>query len=172
MAFLPTGRFAYAVNELDSTVTSYAYDAKAGALKPTETQTTLPGYYDGPTNTLAEVAAHPSGRWICVSNHGMNSIILFGVDPDKGTLTYIEEQRTGGKTPRHLGIQRSAKHMVICNQDSGTLRAARIDLGNGRLKPSGVFAEAPTPMCARSLPPVPEAELTTPGFSVEYSDSP
>ncbi len=51
MAFLPNARFAYAVNELDSTVTSYAYDAKTGALKPIETQSTVPGYYDGPTNT-------------------------------------------------------------------------------------------------------------------------
>jgi 6-phosphogluconolactonase len=156
MAFLPGGRFAYAVNELDSTVTSYAYDGKAGILKPIETQTTLPGYYDGPANTPAEVAAHPSGRWIYVSNRGMNSIILFGVDPDKGTLTYIEEQGTGGKTPRHFGIQPSAKHMVICNQDSDTLLASRIDSGNGRLKPSGLFAQAPTPMCAKFLPPASE----------------
>jgi 6-phosphogluconolactonase len=155
MAFLPGGRFAYVVNELDSTVTSYAYDAKAGVLKPIETQTTLPGYYDGP-NAPAEVSAHPSGRWIYVSNRGMNSIILFGVDPDKGTLTYIEEQGTGGKTPRHFGIQPSAKHMVICNQDSDMLLASRIDSGNGRLKPSGVFAQAPTPMCAKFLPPASE----------------
>ncbi len=153
VAFLPDARFAYAVNELDSTVTSYAYDAKAGALKPIETQSTVPGYYDGRTNTPAEVAAHPSGRWIYVSNRGMSSIILFGVDPDKCTLTYIEEQGTGGKTPRHFGIRPSAKHMVICNQDSDTLLAARIDSVNGRLKPSGVFAEAPTPMCAKFLPP-------------------
>lgn len=156
MAFLPNARFAYAVNELDSTVTSYAYDAKAGALKLIETQSSVPGYYDGPTNTPAEVAPHPSGRWIYVSNRGMNSIVLFGVDPDKGTLTYIEEQGTGGKTPRQFGIQPSAKHMVICNQDSDTLLAARIDSGNGRLKPSGVFAEAPTPMCAKFLPPASE----------------
>jgi 6-phosphogluconolactonase len=153
MAFLPSSRFAYVVNELDSTVTSFAYDAQAGALTPLESVTTLPGYYDG-ANAPAEVAAHPSGKWIYVSNRGHNSVVLFSVDPDKGTLTYIEEQGTGGKTPRHFGIQPSAKHMVIANQDSDTLLACRIDSGNGRLKPSGVFAEAPMPMCAKFLPPL------------------
>jgi 6-phosphogluconolactonase (cycloisomerase 2 family) len=31
MAFLPGGRFAYVVNELDYTVASFAYDTQAGA---------------------------------------------------------------------------------------------------------------------------------------------
>jgi 6-phosphogluconolactonase len=152
MAFLPNGRFAYVVNELNSTVTSYAYDANGGVLTALESVTTLPGYYDGP-NAPAEVAAHPSGKWIYVSNRGHNSVVLFSVDPDKGTLTYVEEQGTGGKTPRYFGIEPSAKHMAIANQDSDTLLACRIDSGNGRLKPSGVFAAAPTPMCAKFLPP-------------------
>jgi 6-phosphogluconolactonase len=153
MAFLPNGRFAYVVNELDSTVTSLAYDAKAGKLTTIESVTTLPGYYDGP-NAAAEIAAHPSGKWVYVSNRGHNSVILFSVDPDTGRLSYVEEQGTGGKTPRYFGIQPSAKHMVIANQDSDTLLACRIDSGNGRLKPSGVFASAPTPMCAKFLQPV------------------
>jgi 6-phosphogluconolactonase len=152
MAFLPGGRFAYVVNELNSTITSFAYDAQGGALTAVETATALPGYYDGP-NAAAEIAVHPSGKSIYVSNRGYNSVVLFSVDPDRGALTYIEEQGTGGKTLRYFGIQPSAKHMAIANQDSGTLLACRIDSGNRRLKRSGVFAEAPTPMCAKFLPP-------------------
>jgi len=154
IAFLPNGRFAYLLNEIDSTITSMAYDG-VGKLTPIETVSSLPGYYDGP-NAAAEIAAHPSGKWIYASNRGNNTVILFGVDAETGKLTYIEEQGTGGKTPRHFGIQPSAKHMVIANQDSGTLLACRIDSGNGRLKPSGVFAQCPAPTCAKFLPPVGE----------------
>ena len=32
--------------------------------------------------------------------------------------------------------------------------ACRIDAGNGRLKPSGVFASCPSPVCVKFLPPV------------------
>lgn len=147
MAFLPDGRFAYVVNELDSTINAFAFDSKTGALTNLQTISTLPGYYDGP-NTTAEISVHPSGKFLYASNRGNNTVVLFSVDQAKGTLTYLEEQGTGGKTPRNFGIEPSAKHMAIANQDSDTVLACRIDPGNGRLKPSGVFASAPSPVCA------------------------
>jgi 6-phosphogluconolactonase len=152
MVFRPDGRFAYVLNEMNSTVTAYAYDPKSGALKELQTLRTLPEAYDGP-NSCAEVDVHPSGKFLYASNRGHNSVVLFEVHPDKGTLTFVEEQGTGGKIPRHFGIEPSAKHLVIANQDSDSLLVCRIDAGNGRLKPSGVFAEAPLPVCAKFLPP-------------------
>jgi 6-phosphogluconolactonase len=153
MVFRPDGRFAYVLNEMNSTVTAYAYDPKAGALKELQTLRTLPEPYDGP-NSCAEVDVHPSGKFLYASNRGHNSVVLFEVHPEKGTLTFVEEQGTGGKVPRHFGIEPSAKHLVIANQDSDSLLVCRIDAGNGRLKPSGVFAEAPVPVCAKFLPPM------------------
>src|SRR5215471_2300750 len=152
MVFRPDGKFAYVINELTSTVTAFAYDATAGMLKEVQTVSTLPGYYDGP-NTGAEIGVHPSGKWLYVSNRGNNTVVLFTIDGAAGTLEYIEEQGTGGKTPRHFGIEPSAKHLAIANQDTDQLLACRIDAGNGRLKPSGVFAECPTPVCVKFLPP-------------------
>jgi 6-phosphogluconolactonase len=155
MVFRPDGKFAYVANERGSTVTAFAYDGAAGLLKETQTVSTLPEYFDGP-NTAAEVAVHPTGKYLYVSNRGHNSVVLFRIDPEAGTLTYVEEQGTGGRTPRHFGIEPGAKHLAIANQDSDTVLASRIDAGNGRLKPSGVFASAPSPACVKFLPP-PEA---------------
>ena len=112
----------------------------------------MPEFYEGP-NTGAEVDVHPSGKYLYVSNRGHNSVVLFGIDGDKGTLTYVEEQGTGGKQPRHFGIEPSAKHLAIANQQSDTVLACRIDAGNGRLKPSGVFASCPAPVCVKFVPP-------------------
>jgi 6-phosphogluconolactonase len=152
LAFRPDGRFAYVINELTSTVLVFAYDPQAGKLTETQSLSSLPEYYDGP-NTGAEISVHPSGKWVYASNRGNNTVVLFNVDAAKGTLTYVEEQGTGGKTPRHFGIEPSAKHLAIANQDSDQLLACRIDAGNGRLKPSGVFAECPSPTCVQFLPP-------------------
>jgi 6-phosphogluconolactonase len=157
MVFRPDGKFAYVINELDSTISAFAYDAAAGALKEIETVTTLPGYYDGP-NTAAEIGMHPSGKFLFASNRGNESVVLFTVDAEKGTLTWVEEQNTGGKTPRHFGIEPSGKHMAIVNQNSDTVLASRIDKDNGRLKPSGVFAKCPTPACAVFLSPPTSSE--------------
>jgi 6-phosphogluconolactonase len=153
LAFRPDGRFAYVVNELSSTVAVFSYDPNTGRLTETQTVSSLPEYYDGP-NAAAEIGVHPSGKWVYVSNRGNNTVVLFNVDAAKGTLTFVEEQGTGGKTPRHFGIEPSAKHLTITNQDSDQLLVCRIDEGNGRLKPSGLFADCPSPTCAQFLPPV------------------
>ncbi len=152
IAFRPDGKFAYVINELNSTVSAFSYDENTGALKETQNLSTLPGWYDGP-NSGAEIGMHPSGKWVYCSNRGNNTVVLFSIDSASGALTYVEEQGTGGKTPRHFGIQPSAKHLAIANQDSDTLLACRIDPGNGRLKPSGVFAQAPSPVCVKFLDP-------------------
>ena len=152
MAFRPDGRFAYVVNELSSTVTAFQYDGDAGVLHEVQTISTVPAHFDG-ANTGAEVDVHPSGKWLYVSNRGHNSVVLFNVAPDTGTLTYVEEQGTGGFKPRHFGIDDSGTYLAIGNQDSDTILVARIDAGNGRLKPSGVFANAPSPACVKFCPP-------------------
>jgi 6-phosphogluconolactonase len=152
MVFRPDGRFAFVVNELSSTITVFRYDADAGVLHDVQTVSTLPEHFDGP-NSAAEIDVHPSGRWVYVSNRGHNSVVLFNVDSDHGTLTYVEEQGTGGFKPRHFGIDSSARYLAVGNQDSDTVLVARIDAGNGRLRPSGVFASAPSPACVKFLPP-------------------
>ncbi|MNC90588.1 Lactonase, 7-bladed beta-propeller [compost metagenome] len=70
-----------------------------------------------------------------------------------GLLTYVEEQGTGGGNPLNFGIQPSAKHLAIANYDANTVLVCRIDDGNGRLKPSGLFAAVPSPTIVRFLPP-------------------
>jgi 6-phosphogluconolactonase len=152
IAFRPDGKFAYVLNELTSTVVAYAHDAASGGLRELQTLTTLPDYYDGP-NSPGELGMHPSGKYLYVSNRGHNSVVLFAIDADKGTLAFVEEQGTGGKSPAHFGIEPSAKHLAIANQDSNTVLVCRIDAGNGRLKPSGVFASVPSPTCVKFLPP-------------------
>lgn len=152
LVFRPDGLFAYVINELDSTIAAFSYNAADGRLAPVETVSTLPPYFDG-KNSGAEIGMHPSGKWLYASNRGNETVVLFELDRDTGKLTYVEEQGTGGKTPRHFGIEPSAKHLAICNQNSDTVLACRIDSGNGRLKPSGVFASVPTPVCAKFLPP-------------------
>jgi 6-phosphogluconolactonase len=152
MVFCPDGRFAYVVNELNSTVTALAYDREKGVLTEVQTVSTLPEYFDGP-NTTAEIDVHPSGKYLYASNRGHESVVLFEINRENGTLTFVEAQTTGGKTPRHFGIQPSGDHLAIANQNSDTLLLCRIDATSGRLKPSGVFAEAPSPVCVQFLPP-------------------
>jgi 6-phosphogluconolactonase len=152
MVFRPDARFAYVGNELQSTVTAFRYDAKAGVLTDVQTVSTLPAQFTG-RNSVAEVAMHPSGKWLYVSNRGRDSVAFFSIDPEKGTLNYIDELSTGGRTPRHFGLDPSGQRLAIANQNSDTVLTTRVDAGSGRLKPSGVLASAPTPVFVKFLPP-------------------
>jgi 6-phosphogluconolactonase len=153
MAFRPDGRFAYVIGAKSSTVIAFAYDAKTGALRQVQAISSLPESFEG-SSSAAEVTVHPTGKYLYASNRGHNSVVLFTIDAEEGTLTFVEEQGTGGKTPRHFGIEpAAAKHVAIANQDSDTVLVSRIDVTNGRLKPSGVFAAVPSPACVQFLPP-------------------
>jgi 6-phosphogluconolactonase len=152
MVFHPNGKFAYLINELDSTIVALAYNDKTGALTELQTVSSLPSHYDG-SNTAAEIGIVPSGKFLFASNRGDDSVASFSIDLEKGTLDWINEQKTGGKIPRHFGIQPSGQNLVVCNQNSSTLLTCRIDGTNGRLTPSGVLTEVPSPSCAVFLPP-------------------
>ena len=151
MVFRPDGRFAYVANELNSTITVFRYDAGTGVLHDVQSVSTLPERFSG-ANTVAEIDVHPTGKWVYASNRGHNSVVLFNVDADHGTLTYVEAQGAAVAKPRHFGIEPSAQHLAIANQDADTVVVTRIDARTGRLTPSGAPVQAPTPVCVKFLP--------------------
>jgi 6-phosphogluconolactonase len=145
MAFRPDGKFAYVINELSSTITAFTYAADSGSLTEVQTVSSLPKDFHG-HNTCAEIAVHPGGRFLYASNRGSDTVMLFTVDQDKGTLVWVGEQSTGGKTPRHFAIEPAGKHLAVANQDSDNILLCRIDAATGRLKPAGTI-ECPSPVC-------------------------
>src|SRR5207248_8556673 len=79
-AFYPDGKHAFAINEIDSTLSALTYDAAKGVLTMGQTISTLPKDYTGKGNSTAEVVVHPSGKFVYGSNRGQNSIAIFAFD--------------------------------------------------------------------------------------------
>ena len=86
----------YVINELQSTVSTYAFDGEKGVLELRRTISTLPAGFEG-ENTGAEVQMGPSGKFVYVSNRGHDSIGVFSVSPLDGTLIPVQDVSTGGK---------------------------------------------------------------------------
>jgi 6-phosphogluconolactonase len=148
----PNGRFVYVINELNSTLTAFDYDAKNGALQTRQTIRTIPDTFSA-TNYPAEIAVHPNGKFLYGSNRGHDSIVVYAVDETTGKLTLVEYQSTQGKTPRNFGIDPTGNFLLAANQASDTLAVFRIDLKTGRLKPIGQPLAIPNPVCVTFLPP-------------------
>jgi 6-phosphogluconolactonase len=151
LAFHPSGRFAYVINELDSTVTAFRYDATAGTLREIQTVTTVPSGFSG-ENYPAEVLAHPSGRFLYGSNRGHDSIVMYTIDPESGKLTLGGHVSSGGKGPRNFNTDPSGRWMIVGNQSSNNVIVLRIDTERGTLAPTGQEFAAPSPICFRMVP--------------------
>jgi 6-phosphogluconolactonase len=149
-AFHPNGRTAFSINELSSTITSYAWDGGSGALTPGASVSTLPANFQG-TNSTAEIAVDAAGRFVYGSNRGHDSIAVFAVT-SSGALSLVEHTPTGGKTPRDFTIDPSGRWLVAANQESSTLTVFRRDPTSGRLTAVGAPQPAPTPVCVLFRP--------------------
>ena len=153
-AFHPSGKFAYVINEILCTVTAFDYDAQHGKLTERQTISTLPaGDKLRPEYSTAEVQVHPSGKFVYGSNRGHNSITVFAVDDALGTLTFVENQSTQGKTPRGFGIDPAGRFLLAGNQDSHTVVVFRIDPSTGRLTAAGQTLEVGSPVCVKFVVP-------------------
>lgn len=150
-AFHPSGRFAYVINELDCTVTAFAYDASRGVLTGLQSVPTQPEGFTG-NNTTAEVQVHPSGKFLYGSNRGHDSIVVFAIDAAKGTLSYVEHQSTRGDEPRNFGIDPTGRYLLAANQNSDNIVVLRIDPETGQLNPTGNVLDVPTPVCVKFVP--------------------
>ena len=148
LGFDPNGRFAYVVNELQSTITTFSYDPDRGAFHKLNTITTLPKGFTGPNDT-AENKVHPSGKFLFASNRGHDSIALFSIDPQSGALTAVDHFSTQGKTPRNFEIDPTGKLLFVANQESDNIVVFHIDPGSGRLTPTGQTLHVPSPVCLK-----------------------
>jgi len=145
LAFGKDAKFVYVLAEMFATVTVFRYDAKAGSLNQTQTISMLPADYKG-VKSAAEIAVHPSGKFLYASNRQHNSIAVFHIDAATGALTAAGQVPTQGKTPRNFAIDPTGAFLLAANQDSGSIVAFRIDRATGALTPTGDVLKIPSPV--------------------------
>ena len=146
IAFDLGGKRLYVVNELNATVTAFAYDPVTGQIgKELQTISTEPAGYNGPHST-AEIAVHPSGKFLYASNRGHNSIVGYRIDPSTGSLSVIGFGTQGINFPRNFAIDPSGKWLYVANQKGDTIVQFEINPQTGELKPTGQVTPSITPV--------------------------
>jgi|SRR5579859_565014 len=150
VAFSRSGNFMYVLNEVQSTVTVFANDARE-TYRAVQTISALPKDFSG-RNDAAEIAIHSSGKFLYSSNRGHESIALFKINPGTGKLTGAGDFSVQGKEPRHFAIDPSGNYLLAEDQLSDKIVTFRIDQKTGALTPTGDSVGVPSPVCLAFLP--------------------
>ena len=93
----------------------------------------------------------PSGRFVYASNRGHDSLAVFAVDADSGTLTLVDIVSCGGQWPRNFALDLSGGYLIVANQHSDTLVVYHVDADTGRLTAASETVSVPTPVCVKFM---------------------
>ena len=150
MRFSPDGKFIYQLNELTSSVTTFAWDAAAGSARLlatvpalTEAQMAKESF-----NAAAEILVHPSGRAVYSSNRGHDTVTVFKADPATASLKVVQLQPVRGAFPRNINLAPGAGWLLAAGADSNTVSVHKVDPSTGELTyQRGGIINVPGPIC-------------------------
>ena len=157
--FDAAGKFGYSLQETSGFVSVLAWDASKGTLTKVQDAKTLAPDFVGSSDS-AEIAIHPNGKFLYESNRrsrgpdlwGPDTIGVFSIDPEKGTLTEIEQVAPGGTMPRNFAIDPTGAYLFSANQVSGNVLVFRVDSNTGRLTPTSTNLKLDVPVCIVFVP--------------------
>jgi 6-phosphogluconolactonase len=145
--FHPNGKFAYLIEELTGSVSVYGYDK--GELFLKQNISALPGDYDGPVGS-ADIHVSHDGEFLYVSNRGeSNTLAIFKINKNTGTLHQVGHQSTLGKTPRNFNFDPSGNFLLVANQNSNDIVIFKRDKKTGLLTDTGKKIIVSKPVCIK-----------------------
>jgi len=121
IVFSHDGRYLYAANELDATVSAYEYaEGHLTLLSTVSSEVTCPH------NLTAAIRLSPDGARLYVSQRGEDSVSVFEVQ-NGAQLRLIAKIACGGCSPRDMFLSPDGRLLVTANEKSGELAVLRID---------------------------------------------
>jgi 6-phosphogluconolactonase len=125
LAFAPSMKFVYAVNEFSNEVASFAVDPASGALTPKNRVSSLgvePAY----------VTVDRTGKWVLAANYRSGPVAVYPALPD-GSLGAPSDARTTGVHPHAVVLDRSNRFAFVPNLGSNTISQLTFDDARGTL---------------------------------------
>ncbi len=144
--FHPNQKYLYLINELNSTITVFHYDSRAGSLKEIQTISTLPPGFEG-ENLCADL--HIYGKYLYGSNRKHDSIAWYLIDEDTGQLTYQGEVPSGGKEPRGFAIDPTGNFLLAAHERSDNVVIFQLDPATGKPLKTGRELKVSFPVCVK-----------------------
>ena len=140
--FRPDGSAVYVLNELNSSISVFAFDEGTGSVGSLlQTIDTVPAGF--PANrSSAELLIDPTGQFLYASNRRFvdhpqaDSIAEFRIGPT-GRLTSLGWFTAGIATPRTMSFDPQGRWLYVLNQDGASIEQLVVDPTTGLLSATG-----------------------------------
>jgi 6-phosphogluconolactonase len=163
--FDPSGRFGYQLNEMGSTLITFAWDPAQGTLTRLQEVSIAPPSL---RNAGAELQISANQKYLYASNRLSRfndkdpskidrlpgTISVFAIDPEKHTLSEIRQFPSGGIMPRNFAVDPTGQYLFALNQVSNNVVQFKIDPATGMLSRMGRELKVDTPVCLQFVPVV------------------
>ncbi len=146
----PTLPFVYMTNEVESSVSVFQYDLEKQSFWRIQTTGVSK---DQPMDSLimpCDIHIHPSGKYLYLSNRGLNDVVVYDVDQTSGKLAMKQRYTLERAEPRGFWITRDGRFLVVGIKDTDELETLAIH-ADGTLAPTGHVVSVDTPCCVRIL---------------------
>lgn len=136
--FRKDGKFAYVINEMNCSIVVYSYRDANGHPEFEKVQkiSTLNNYHASDSAACA-MKFSLDNKYIFCSNAGDNSVSVFHINEEDGTLSKKLCLPISGDYPKDIAIFPDNKHIVALNHESNTLTFFTIDVEKGTLVMNG-----------------------------------
>lgn len=146
IAFHPSNRYAYMINEKDNTMTYFGFDPEQGKLTPRQILSSLPENYTGDGQASA-VLVDQTGQIVIGSNRIHESLVLYRINQDTGYMTTMGFVPVLGNTPRFMTFNLDGSGFYVANEDSDTIVEMTLDATTGTMTHTGRVIETESPVC-------------------------
>ena len=131
LTFHPNKQWIYVLNELNNTI-ALVKKNENGQYKTMDTIATLPNDFKE-FSKAADIHISSDGKFVYASNRGHNSIGIFEVNNENGTLKFIAHEPTRGEEPRNFSLSPDENFLIVANQNSNNIISFRRNTSTGLL---------------------------------------
>lgn len=143
LTFHPNNKWIYVLNELNNTVSLIKENEETYYVD--FSITTLPTDFKE-FSKAADIHITKDGKFLYASNRGHESIVIYQVNPEDGTLTIVDYQSILGKTPRNFSLSPNEDFLLVANQDTDNIVSFKRNTKTGKLTLVDEIY-VPTPVC-------------------------
>lgn len=148
LAWHPSYRYLYTSGERNSSISAWSWNESRGELTFLQNLSTRPEGFTA-KNQPADIAVHPSGKFVYVTNRSSGTLSGFRIDQSNGRLSAIGQAELGSPSSWSMLFDATGRWALAAAVIGDEVIVYSVDQTTGLLKPTGQRLKVALPICLR-----------------------